>query len=65
MKFEARSGNRSSLRMASDLTTPISRSYSEQSSFASLTSDSGSIDEQPDDDDFETNDQDKDIREEL
>ena len=51
--------------MASDLTTPISRSYSEQSSFASLTSDSGSIDEQPDDDDFEINDQDKDIREEL
>ena len=45
IKFEAKNGSRSSLRMANDLSAPISRSYSDQSSFASLTSDSGSVDE--------------------
>lgn len=50
-----RSCTLSSLRMANDLTNPISRSHSEQSSFASLTSDSGSFDDQDDNEIVEEN----------
>ena len=40
VKYQLKSGNISSIRMASDLTMPISRSYADQSGFHSLLSNS-------------------------
>ena len=49
MRQEAKSGNRSSLRMASDFSFSISRSFIEQASFSSLSSENEGEDSQPDD----------------